>query len=166
MIGLDSTTCKYCVTLLVQGISQQKLQLTNLKQYWHSWMRQAQFKVTQHLRMHLTLYTLKSVYIFSILFCIHSSTRMYLSITLHNTTRDAFRLREDYWLNTLYEIVWKESGRFTTLKYVLKCWCKENLSNNQEHLEAGDHLPYAHDLNMQSRHDLYREIRYYSHWKG
>ena len=95
MIGLDSTTCKYCVTLLIQGISQQKLQLTNLKQYWHSWMRQAQFKVTQQLRMHLTLYTLKSVYIFSILFCIH----------------------------------------------FLKCWCKENLSNNQEHLEAGDHLP-------------------------
>ena len=80
-------------------------------------MRQAQFKVTQQLRMHLTLYTLKSVYIFSILFCIH----------------------------------------------FLKCWCKENLSNNQEHLEAGDHLPYAHDLNMQSRRDLYGEIRYYSH---
>ena len=49
-----------------QCISQQKLQLTNLKQHWHSWMRQAQFKVTQQLRMHLTLSTLKSVYIFFI----------------------------------------------------------------------------------------------------
>ena len=27
---------------------------------------------------------------------INSSTRMYLSIIPHNTTRDAFRLREDY----------------------------------------------------------------------
>ena len=80
-------------------------------------MRQAQFKITQQLRMHLTLYALKLVYIFSILFCIH----------------------------------------------FLKKGCKENLSNNQEHLEAGDHLPYAHDLKMQSRSDLYGEIRYYSH---
>ena len=31
---------------LIQGISQQKLQLMNLIRYWHSQMRQAQFKVT------------------------------------------------------------------------------------------------------------------------
>ena len=40
---------------LIQGISQQKLQLMNLIRYWHSQMRQAQFKVTQQLGCALNL---------------------------------------------------------------------------------------------------------------